>query len=151
MHSAVSTALSQCDKLNALRIRVPYHAPAFSQAIDLLAKLEHKSLPYIHLYLDQYPGCSEPSAADWERLDGVFQQAKYAEDSATQFSLVRQSRNVTGEVVWGDRYAYAPFDGEYFGAELQRFLPETRRRRSPYVEYAVSVDADGYLDWRKFE
>ena len=119
----------------------------FLQAAELLAQLECRTLQGVWLYLERYPGCTEPTAADWGRLDSVLQQQKYSE-STTAFYIMRQSFSVEGEIVWGDWYPDGSFDGNSFKETLQNLLPGTCRRDRPVLYYAACYRTDSQLEMK---
>ena len=142
----MNTTLHKCTRLQEVALRIPYCSLVFLRVVDLISHLERESLQRIILYLDRYPGCSEPTSADWGRLDSVLHQSNHSRLTA-KFWFALQYRIVVNEIVWGDWHPFGPLDGDSFRDDLCKFLPETFHSNGPRLYYAVSCDVNNVLTW----
>lgn len=151
-YSTVHEILSACPKLRQLLLRLPYHSPIFLRAVYLIARLNCKTLEVLDLYLNQYPGCTEPSAVDWGQLDSVLQLKKYSRSSHIEIALGWSVRVVAGDVAWGEIYPFLDaIDRSAWGESLKALLPRTLRRQSPPIYFSAYSSEGGAFRWKLLE
>lgn len=123
-----------CQRLDSLSIRIPYHAPAFSQLLDLLGCLT--SYPAQQLYLDfnPYLSLADPSPEDWVKLDVSMQQPQFKDLKALYISRRPREVGHGKAVAWGDWYPHRQIDGAQLARDIQQFLPLTCKRHIIWYE-----------------